>query len=197
MSPQELSPDTLVEVECVAPDETILNELRAATGGRLHEDIMSSAGAQAVRLLAAVLVEDQGYLPEHALNEIFRYLRERIGKRGGWLNSLKLVAFRVAGSVAAGEDGLHAHWQAMLSEVRDADRGHVLHPDLLSQPRRFKELLKEYGPDVAVDEIRHVLSRALVDGKDPHSIKTWDYFRAALDEARANREAAGMDHDAD
>jgi hypothetical protein len=192
-----LSLDTLAEVECVASDEVILDKLRATTGGRVHEDILSPAGAQAVRLLAAVLVEDQGYLPEHAVNEIFRYIQERIRGRGGWLNSLKLVALRAAGSVAAGEDGLYAYWQAMLSEVREADRGHVLHPDLLSQPRRFKQLLKEYGPDVAVDEIRHVLSRALVDGKDPHSIKTWDYFKAALDEARANREAAGMDHDAD
>ena len=190
----ELSRDTFAEVECVASDEVILDGLRAATEGRVAKDIMSPAGAQAVRLLAAVLVEDQGCTPEHALNDIFDYLQQRIGNRqDGWLGSLKLVGLRVAGSVAAGENGLQSHIEAMLSEIREADRGEVLHPNLFRQPRGFKGLVKKYGTDTVIDVIRYVLTRVLADGKDPQSIKTWDYFKDPLEDARLSREGSDED----
>jgi hypothetical protein len=183
LSADELSRDTLAELETLADDEALVARLRAVTAGRVKQEIISAAGARALRLLAGVLVEDRGLSPQEALDEIFDYISVRIGNRpDAWLNSLKLVALRVAGGIAAGDQGLISETGAMLEQVRAADRANVLDAALFRQPRDFRKLIKTYG-ETALDVIQYVLTRAVVDGKDPGSIKAWSYFEGPLADA--------------
>ena len=47
--------------------------------------------------------------------------------------------------------------------------------------------------EAAIDVIRYVLTRVLGDGMDPQSIKTWDYFKGPLEDARLSREGSDED----
>ncbi len=190
LSCDELSRDTLAEVESLASDEQLLEMLQAACGGRVHPEVLSPAGAEAVRLLTAVLVEDKRLTPEHALKTILAFVENCIGGRAGrWLNSLKLVGLRVAGSIAAGEQGLHSDTREMLSALGKVDFGNVLSPHLFRQPRQFKQLIKQYGED-AFDIIRTNIIRASMESKESGSIGTWNYFEPALKDERLRRSMA-------
>ena len=163
--------------------------VRAATNGKVQFDILSPAGATAIRLLAGVLVEEKGCSPQAALDEIQKYIKDRIGDRSEWLNSLRLVAIRIVGSAAGGEQGLLSYTRAMLDELRADDVNQIIDPNLFKQTRRFKSLCTKYGDEV-VDVVRAVIAEAMVDGKAAGSIKTWDYFRQALEDERLKRQMA-------
>jgi hypothetical protein len=188
LSWNELSHDTMAEVECVSSDDEIIRLLDAACAGCVHPDILSPAGVKAIRLLAAILVEDQDFTAQGAVDEILTFIQERIGAGSKvYLNSLKLITIRVAGSLAGGDQGLLSDTKKTLSEIRAADRNGLLNSKLFEQPRQFKKLCKVYGKDAVVNSIQDVIRAGMMDGTEPASIKTWDYFKSALDDESLKR----------
>jgi hypothetical protein len=187
LSDDEMSFDTVVEIECLASDDSIAAQIRTATRGRVHPDILSPAGAYGIRLLTAVLVEEGGLSPDRALNEVLKAIEVRVGdKKGAYLNSLKLIALRVGGHTFTGGRRLFSDVKALLADLASADIAHILDPRLFRDQRGLKRLLNEQG-DEAIVVIRDVLRQAMVDGRDPASIKTWAYFEPAIIDARVKR----------
>jgi hypothetical protein len=193
------------DIEIAAVDEilaavsaaTLTNDLRAATGRRLSAELLRPSGLYAVcHLAAGVRRWDNALTPAEGLGVVLAAIAERIGSRGGWLNSLSVIAQWLAGarsqSLDAGQTVASSRKQAKpyIAELQAADGGKVLAARLFEDDLgHLGRLLLEYG-EGAVATIRAILTRYMIDEKPTGSITTWAYFKPALDQERLAKEMA-------
>jgi hypothetical protein len=46
--------------------------------------------------------------------------------------------------------------------------------------RKLEALLREFGRELVLDEIRAIIMRSAIQGRAVGSVKTWDFFRKAI-----------------
>ena len=191
-------------------------ELRKATQGRIDQEILSAAGLRAVRWLTACRMissrgasEDEELGAAGALEFSISQINDRMGRRrGAWLNALSLIAKPLLGALYENSDGVGRLYAdgtyqaevlerrsellaaisellAAIDEIRQADGARVIGPNVPEDVDGFRRLIK-LSP-YAVNVIR----RAMIDGMEIGSIKTWHYFRGAIaDEERVCADAS-------
>lgn len=190
--------------------------MRKATQGRIDQEILSAAGLRAVRWLAACRMissrgasEDEELGAAGALEFSISQINDRMGRRrGAWLNALSLIAKPLLGALYENSDGVGRLYAdgtyqaevlerrsellaaisellAAIDEIRQADGARVIGPNVAEDVDGFRRLIK-LSP-YAVNVIR----RAMIDGMEIGSIKTWHYFRGAIaDEERVCADAS-------
>jgi len=205
--------DEMIEaISGLAGNRELRALLREAADGRIHADILSEDGLEAVRLLAAYVLEFPPYgqisAPLGALEHVISAIRHRIGNQpGAWLNSLALIGLRILSSSIGGDgvdekpfrrqrrkpNKLAIQVTDELQTLIEADGARVLSPKLCRNPIGLNRLLRKYGPE-ALSTIRSCLTRAMIDGGEIAKITTWNYFIGALDGEKqaAEREAQGL-----
>jgi hypothetical protein len=107
---------------------------------------------------------------------------QRIGDRHGKSHSARRSSHWSAASLTPPPGG----WLC--------DGARILAPWLFGRARDgLTRLIHEFG-EHAIDTIKAVLVRAMIDGMAPSSVTTWSYFRSALREQRVLEEmaAAGL-----
>lgn len=169
----------------------LTHDLRTATGRRLNTELLHPSGLYAVCYLAAgVRGWDAALTPVDALSVVLAAIAERIGSRGAWLNSLSVVAQRLAESrslsVDAGQrlSSTRKLAKPYIAELQGADGGKVLAAQLFEDDLGgLGRLLLEYG-EGAIATIRAILTRYMIDEKPAGSITTWAYFKPALEQER-------------
>jgi hypothetical protein len=212
----EVSSEALQRVSAVESDAGLAALLNEATGGRVHRDIRSPAGLYGVRLLAAYLLsKHQETTPAEALASVLQAVRDRIGNReGASLNSLALIGERIgAASYAERAKAMRRYYvpgdkpvsragraktappprDAALAELIQADGARVLARKLRNNPGGLNKLLKKYGAE-ALDTIKEILLRAMIDGGRIGKVKSWSCFEGPLKQAHcaAEMEALGL-----
>lgn len=195
--------DDAVQTICaVAGDDELRSLMREATGGRVSWEIMSDAGLEAIRTLAAYVLEwppyDETFTPHEALDYVLNAIRNRIGNRPkAWLNSLAVIGLRIL-CPSAGGDGVEdapyrsqrrrrkapsPRMTAAFRDIKAADHALVIAPMLYRDAKSLEDLIEEFGP-AALDTIRACLADAAINGGEVGKIRTWSYFVPALDDER-------------
>jgi hypothetical protein len=206
-----VSDDTIWAICAVADDQALRRLMREATGGRVSREIMSAAGLAAIRRLAAFALDhpsdEDGFTPHQALSYVLDAIRDRIGNQpGSWLNSLAVIGLRILWSGYGGDGVEDAPYRsqcprqlsspgitAELNELKAADGARVIAPQLYQDAKGLENLIEKFGTD-ALDTIKAKLVGAMIDGSKVGKIKSWSYFREALDDERraAELKAQGM-----
>ena len=187
----DIDPATLDEVLAAVKATALADSIRAATRRRVSAELLRPSGLYAVcHLAAGVRRWKKALTAAQALDVVLAAIAERIGNRGGWLNSLSVIGHRLAGEILHGRDPEQVFAAAReradphIADLRRADGARVLAPHLFEEDRaHLGQLLLEYG-EGAVATIRSILTRCMIDGPPPGSVTTWAYFRPVLDEQR-------------
>ncbi|MFZ0853575.1 MAG: hypothetical protein WAO08_30815 [Hyphomicrobiaceae bacterium] len=187
-----IDPMEVMDITGAVSDAGLAEATQEVTGGRVHAEIVAPAGLHAIRVLAAyVLQQDRDLSPGQALGQVLRVIREQIGDKGRWLNSLSVIGLRIAGEAYKGRSLAAEH----LEELRRADGAKVLASRLFGAGKgTLTALINEFGTDATISAIKAVLRRAMIDGMAPCSVTTWSYFKAAIAEQVALEQitAAGL-----
>jgi len=204
---QGVDEDALGAIGCVADDHDLRRQMRAATAGRVHPEILSPAGLLGIRTLAAFVLVDtaegESLAADAALAKVLDAIRDRIGSRpGAWLNSLALVGKRLLWPAWGGDGADERLYGAggeqkkvaprtsqCLEMLKLADGARILGRNLYRKPEGLEALLREYGHD-ALDTIKSVLTGAMIHDSKVGQVRSWEYFRGPLEDERCKAELA-------
>ena len=193
----------MAEMAEIAPDHTLGSQIWAATKGRVAREILLPPGLYAVRRLAAALVTEEKE-PAEALVAVLKAMWVRVGSRpGAWLNSLALIGKRMAAEADGG--GLHFYAEASapkpgpakrpapldanLKALIGADGAKTLAAKLRRDAAGLRDFLGAHGPE-ALAIMVGVLRHHMITGKPVGSVKSWNFFAAAIAEERHLRNLA-------
>jgi hypothetical protein len=190
---EQPSDEAVCQINEAVDDQSLRDRLLDATQRRIDPEILSPAGLYAVRHLAAIIhsaVKGTGdeATPAEALTFVLKQIRERVGRKGAWLNALSLVGKRIYADLRYGVLGeLYGRRDAerlddpiakTLEDIRKADGARILAPSVLGDVDGLRRLMKCHpNADTA---IQRVLCRAMIDGTGVGSVKTWNYFAGAI-----------------
>jgi hypothetical protein len=213
-----ISPTTLVEIGDVAEDAVLRPLVLEAAQKRVAAKILTPPGLQAIRYIAASLVnEDDDVDAVGAIVAVLNAMWSRIGSRpGAWLNSLALIGKRLtygAGGThfyvdggqpkfRVGEQPITAQSPAQdgrpipetpeLLMLVENDPAKTLAPKLLRDAWALRKFLDKHGGEPALHVMIHILWRHAVDGKPKGSVKSWRYFEGAIAEVRHKDEMSDL-----
>jgi len=135
-------------------DARLIQRVRAATGGRVHPEVLTAPGLFAIRYLAASLVSETCE-PEQAVEALLDAISRRVGARPGVrLNSLALIGKRLAGESRrsgghqfyAGDGEQDSQVDEDLAEIKRSDLAAVFHPQLFKRSRGVAERSSRMPP---------------------------------------------------
>lgn len=180
---RDVSDEALADCEAVMTDSELLAAADEAAGGRIHRDIRTPEGAYALRLLAGILVDAYAETPDRAIAEVIQAIRTRIGNNpDSWLNSLRLIGVRVIWHSCGGGTDPFSLATELWAQVQRADGARILCLKLAQRPRELAAFISQFDDrEGALFSICTNLRSAMISGKAPKSVKTWEYFRPAIE----------------